>query len=200
MLKKLIYIINIIIINALLLTSAHAVRDKNTFALELKELKGQHLFLQYYIPKTHFTTPDMYRLFFEGFQPILEFIPIGEVFEEWSEIITVVYYRNHGWRSKDLTDNLFKSFTEGTEKTTVITHNNDNFDDFDHSDLSMQYMENGKAEMVYIRYYSGLYHTAGIQYAMKLDDWLAEKDAKKLVKKMSAKVDTFLEMRIVDKE
>ena len=110
---------------------------------------------------------------------LIEFIPEGESFDDWSKIFMVSLFLGKGL-SADKVTSSFQKMIEGmgVNKMTLIQKDGKKEKDYSWSRLVTQYETiNGQVEMVYIEFYSGPFDCSGIQYVQKLDRWLNKKEA-----------------------
>jgi hypothetical protein len=146
-------------------------------------------------PEGTYTTGEQYNQFQKKFSNIVEYIPKGENFENWSSIFTIDQmienktgmYSN---RSNQIILHLICNTTQLTQKASVIYHKTILEKDFFVSKMAIQYQQrNGGYELLYAEYYSKGSIVCGVQYTKKLSSWLnsseAQNEVTTIVKKIS---------------
>lgn len=175
MIKKLIYII-IIAVNLIALTVKSEDIEPKRFNLSLPIMAEKNLI-------THLIVKIP-----ENFKPLqtvnamssgsAEFIPIQDKDPyKWTEIITTAAYPGKSINAYEFVNDLKDSIIRSAMKTKIIEHRTKIVDNYKVATLIMSYDFNGRKELVFARYYSGLYDCTGLQYSIVLNNNMTQAQA-----------------------
>lgn len=98
--------------------------------------------------------------------PILEFIPVNETANKWSEIITLNMIVGGKTSAKAILSSFKENFKAAAQKLTVLEDKLVEKDGYSEGTLVMAYRHQGRDELVHMRYFSGADDLSGIQYAV----------------------------------
>jgi hypothetical protein len=142
-------------------------------------------------PKDFFTLPEMLERFINKSESILEFIPRGETFENWSKIFTIQTLIGNRLSADRVADFLTQSLASGAKQSSVVEickKNGPASSTYRSVSVAIQYISReDKVEFIFFNYFSGPYDCSGFQYTEKLDSWLEPKEAKEKASEMRAK-------------
>jgi hypothetical protein len=156
-----------------------------TFLLPVDWSKEEHCDLSVTIPKGYMSlqpnsTWDEAEL--------IEFIPVNETSNKWSEIITIHRLVGKKVSAKKVTD-LFLQRISQIVKTNVL-FNESSIDGYQSSYFMIKYTQNGKKEIMGAKYLSGLYDCEGVQYTIRLKPKQTEQEA-------IAKIEQFFDQNLI---
>ncbi len=149
-------------------------------------------------PPGTYTLGSYYKQFQAKTSPILEYIPTGETFDNWSSIFTI---DQSSLRTAQSSPNLSAQHITGliswistqARKVSLIHHETVVKKDFSISKAAIQYqLHDGKCELLYAEYYCKGKTVCGIQYTEKLIQWINSSEAQKETDKISKKVEGLL--------
>ena len=145
-------------------------------------------------PSGTYTLGGYYKAFQAKDSEILEYIPMGEPFDNWSSIFTIHQSFIKENRTCPNVPNLcvvqLLSWIANIARNSSLTHHEAVAgNDFSVSKAAIQYQyQNGQCELLYAEYYYKNGTLCGVQYTEKLTSWLNSSEAKKETDKISKKI------------
>ncbi len=100
-------------------------------------------------------------------QTMIEYIPLNESSNDWSEIITVNKFIGRKIKAGILTDTLKMQLLANNEKGKILSSNSTIEKSIEHVSFFMQYVYQNKQEVLGVSFFSGPYDAAGVQYTIR---------------------------------
>jgi len=112
--------------------------------------------------------------------PVLEFIPKDEndLFK-WSETISTQIFLGRRSQSKVIIDLIKNKFFQKTKNVQVLEISSEDHGTYNEASMLISYtsIENGRSELLFVKYYSGPYDASGLQYSIALNDVMTQDKA-----------------------
>jgi hypothetical protein len=125
----------------------------------------------------------------------LKFIPNNEESNNWSELLTLQILTDKRMSAVQYTLNLKQEFQKQFKNATLLQQFNKTEDKFLISTLAYVYENQGRREIVYMRYYSSSNHLSGLQFTRVVD---AKADAKVILQEMIDYMDLISKVTMKD--
>lgn len=108
---------------------------------------------------------------------LIEFVPKGETGEDWSEIISINKFIGSKVNASDFAEALKKRMLASVENGKVLDLKKEKKPSYTFSAFFLSYDLNGKHEMMGARYFSGPDDLVGVQYTIRPDQEMSDKEA-----------------------
>lgn len=144
---------------------------KISFVLPINVASEEHFHLAVTIPKDYKSVQDPSTW---DKAPSIEFIPRSEEIQNYSEIVTVMTHRGQRISASRFTEAL-KQAISSQANFSVLLDEKKNKKDYQETALILKYHYQGRDEVLGMRYLSGPYDCAGVQYTIRLSQNMDEK-------------------------
>jgi len=140
--------------------------------------KGKKTHLVIKIPKGYKFLQDDLRA------EMLEFIPENDEDPyKWSEIITTYSLVGHRIKAKQCVQITTDCVKRSSIINKIFNPSSEDLQKYSTSSVTISYKNNGRKELVYMKYFSGPFDCSGFQYAIAITDQMTEDDALEKIKK-----------------
>jgi hypothetical protein len=164
------------------------------------DTNNPRIFLKITPPEGTYSIGKYYKQFQKGISPIIEYVPVGETFENWSFIFTVDQGDKNEKqlcpnRSTQTIVNIISGISAVTRSSSLVGYKEIVTKEGTVSTGALQYQKhNGECELLCAEYYSKGNTVCGVQYTKKLPSWLNFDEARNEASKISEKIAKLLSL------